>query len=197
MRADGNCLFNSISYYLFNTQDNHHHIRNSALEYIRNNRDEFPQDPEFNIENYVSNYSWGDAGIIMTAMCKYYRLNITVYLETQKRFIDAAYVPEYENNTVYLRFHHNHYDLLVKKNQPNDLSPCMFNTLTWKCYHDYLLHFMNHIIPTNSVVSYYMNHAFFRLLNHYLNDVRQHASDESLEQECVTLLENISRIMRS
>lgn len=201
MRGDGNCLFNCISYYLYNTQERHMHVRNSCLDYIRTHIDEFNVDPNLDIEQYTRNRAWGD-GIIMSAICKHFRVNVKVYLEQQMRFIDAAHVPGYENNTVYLYYTGDHFDILKKSNYVNnELSICLIDTFQWNVLYDYLNHFEEHIaiLGSGNVCSHMVNYNMYNILLNLFNMVQRHAVDDdnNRREQCMEVLRRIEQKLQA
>jgi hypothetical protein len=196
IRGDGNCLFNSISYYLFNTQEQHMHVRKCAVDYIRTHPHEFSSiDPSIDVEQYVQNHSWGD-GVIMSALSKCFRINITIFLETQRRFIDAASVPEFEDNTVTLYYTGDHFDLLHKPSEGQTFSPAVRDILTWNGLRQYLLYYENYQIPSKNMCAYTMNYCFFKQLMDLYNSVNEHARDVNLRNECTVIIRRIEKKMQ-
>lgn len=196
IRGDGNCLFNSISYYLFNTQDQHMHVRKCAVDYIRTHPDEFSSiDPSIDVEQYVQNQSWGD-GVIISALSKCFRINITIYLQSQRCFIDAASVPEFDNNIAYLYYTGDHFDLLHKPSEGQTFSPSVRDVLTWNGLRQYLLYYENYQIPSKNMCAYMMNYCFFKQLMDLYNAVNEHARDVNLRDECTLIIRRIEKKMQ-
>ena len=120
--SDGNCLFRAISHQLTRNPKDHRSIRLKAMEYIKNNPDEFKNfmdEGSESFKNYVNRMmndgQWG-GNMELYALSKIYNAEIDVYISYQP--ICKICPSENPSKVIKLGYYNNrHYNSVVPKSE--------------------------------------------------------------------------------
>jgi hypothetical protein len=117
--GDGNCLFRSISFLMFGTQDFHVDLRNQTIDYITKNPQNFPHMTPDDIRQYCEGMSrlavWGDETAIY-ALALRLKCKITVILTNGTLKVYNKIAQETQERDFVLINHQNvHFDVALQE----------------------------------------------------------------------------------
>jgi hypothetical protein len=182
--GDGNCQFRAIAQFL-NIEYND--IRSNVIIEFENSKEEYKDFCEWNYESYVYLMScdgaWGD-NLTLKAISKIYQINIIIFSETCKTIMEMINKKNKTQNTVYLLYINEHYDLIQIKDCEMHIMESLYRT--HQLYNESELNillmdfYQNDFLSEENILFYfkYTDMEFSKKCNIFLNWLKTAQTEE-------------------